>query len=141
MGQYDDVDNPICHILAARLHRVEESIRLNQFLGSINVYKYGLNSLSTNMAIGHRLAKQPILVFSVGLKHASELIEGNLLGMSYRGQLKGPEAEFMNIQFSLRFLGTIWRVLRLEISVYNVCIINQFQTTVARGVKSVSRCE
>jgi hypothetical protein len=40
---------------------------------------------------------------------------------------------------SLRFLGKILRVLRLEISVYNVYIANQFQTTFARravgGVK------
>jgi hypothetical protein len=34
----------------------------------------------------------------------------------------------------LRFLGIILRVLRLEISVYNVFITNQFQTTFARGV-------
>jgi hypothetical protein len=34
---------------------------------------------------------------------------------------------------SLRFLGIILRVLRLEVSVYNVYIANQFQTTFARG--------
>ncbi len=45
---------------------------------------------------------------------------------------------------SLKFLGISLRVLRLEISVYNVYITNQFQTTFARGgggggvVKSVS---
>jgi len=44
------------------------------------------------------------------------------------------------------FLGIIVRVLRLEVSVYNAYITNQFQTTFAqggRGVKSVSRgdCE
>ncbi len=43
---------------------------------------------------------------------------------------------------SLRFLGIILRVLRLEVSVYNVNITNQFQpafTQGGRGVKSVSR--
>jgi hypothetical protein len=42
----------------------------------------------------------------------------------------------------LRFLGIILRVLRLEVSVYNVYITNQFKTTIAqggRGVKSISR--
>ncbi len=34
---------------------------------------------------------------------------------------------------SLRFLGIILRVLRLEVFVYNVYIINQFQTTFAQG--------
>ncbi len=43
------------------------------------------------------------------------------------------EAEFMNEQISLRLLGIILRVLRLEISVYNVYIKNQFQTTFAGG--------
>ncbi len=33
---------------------------------------------------------------------------------------------------SLRFLGIILRVLRLEVSVYHVYITNQFQTTFAR---------
>jgi hypothetical protein len=33
----------------------------------------------------------------------------------------------------LRFLGIILRVLRLEVSVYNVYITNPFQTTVAQG--------
>jgi hypothetical protein len=32
-----------------------------------------------------------------------------------------------------RFQGIIWRVLRLEVSVYNVYITNQFQTTFAQG--------
>jgi hypothetical protein len=45
----------------------------------------------------------------------------------------------------LRFLGIILRVLRPEVSVYNVYSTNQFQTTFAQGrgevksVKSVSR--
>ncbi len=42
----------------------------------------------------------------------------------------------------LRFLGIILRVLRLEVSVYNVDISNQFQTTFAQEgggeVKSVT---
>jgi hypothetical protein len=45
---------------------------------------------------------------------------------------------------SLRVLGTILRVLRLEVSVYNVYITNQFQTlliTGGRGIKSVNRSE
>jgi hypothetical protein len=48
----------------------------------------------------------------------------------------------------LRFLGINLKELRLEVSVYNVYITNQFQTTFAKGgrgegVKSVSRgdCE
>jgi hypothetical protein len=39
----------------------------------------------------------------------------------------------MNVQFSLRFLGIILRVLRLEVSVCNVCITKKFQTTFVRG--------
>jgi hypothetical protein len=42
----------------------------------------------------------------------------------------------------LRFLGIKLRVLRLEVSMYNVYITNQFQPTFAQeggGVKSVSR--
>jgi hypothetical protein len=35
---------------------------------------------------------------------------------------------------SLRSLGIILRVLRLEVSVFNVYITNQFQTTFAQGV-------
>ncbi len=34
---------------------------------------------------------------------------------------------------ALRFQGIILRVLRLEVSVYNVYITNQFQTTFAEG--------
>jgi hypothetical protein len=34
---------------------------------------------------------------------------------------------------SLRFLGIILRVLRLEVSVYNVYITNQFKATFVRG--------
>ncbi len=34
---------------------------------------------------------------------------------------------------SLRFLDIILRVLRLEVSVYNVYITNQFQNTFAQG--------
>jgi hypothetical protein len=54
------------------------------------------------------------------------------------------EAKFINVQFtiSLSFLGRILRVHRLEVSVYNVYITNQFQTTFAQKegeVKSVSR--
>jgi hypothetical protein len=47
----------------------------------------------------------------------------------------------------LRFLDIILRVIRLEVSVDNVCITNQFQTTFAQGweggVKFVTRgdCE
>jgi hypothetical protein len=37
----------------------------------------------------------------------------------------------MNI-ISLRFLGIIWRVLRLEVSPHNVYKTNQFQTTFAQ---------
>jgi hypothetical protein len=45
-----------------------------------------------------------------------------------------PEVEFKNIgTISFRFLGIILRVLRLEVSVYNVYITNKFQTTFAQG--------
>jgi hypothetical protein len=43
-----------------------------------------------------------------------------------------PEAKFMKVQFW--FLGIILRVLRLEVSAYNVYITNHFQTTSAGGV-------
>ncbi len=43
--------------------------------------------------------------------------------------LMNPEAEFMSVQF----LGIILRVIRLEVSVYNIYITNQSQTTVAQG--------
>ncbi len=45
---------------------------------------------------------------------------------------------------SLRFLGILLRILKLEVSVYNVYITNQLQTTFAQGgwgVKSVSTVE
>jgi hypothetical protein len=42
-----------------------------------------------------------------------------------------PEAEFHELTILLRFLDVILRVLRLEFSVYNVYITNQFQTTFA----------
>jgi hypothetical protein len=46
---------------------------------------------------------------------------------------------------SLRFLGIILRVLRLEVSVYNVNITNEFQTTIAKGeggkIRSRGDCE
>jgi hypothetical protein len=50
-----------------------------------------------------------------------------------------PEAEVMNVQFRLRFLGII---SDLEVSVYNAYMTNQFQTAFAQegwGVISVSR--
>jgi hypothetical protein len=43
-----------------------------------------------------------------------------------------------------RFLGIILRVLRLEVSVYNVNITNPFQTTFAKGrgkIRSRGDCE
>ncbi len=48
-----------------------------------------------------------------------------------------PKAEFMNVQFLLRFLVTILRVLRLEVTYTNFFITNQFQG--GGGVKFVSR--
>jgi hypothetical protein len=45
----------------------------------------------------------------------------------------GTEPEFMNVQFRRGFLGIILRVLRLEVSLYNVYIKNQFQITFAQG--------
>jgi hypothetical protein len=39
----------------------------------------------------------------------------------------------MKKKISLRFLGIIFRVLKLEVSVYNVYITNQFQITFAQG--------
>jgi len=43
-----------------------------------------------------------------------------------------PKAEFINV-ISLRFLGLTLKVLRLEVSMYNVYITNQFQAAFARG--------
>jgi hypothetical protein len=53
------------------------------------------------------------------------------------------EAEFMHVRFRRGFLTyVILRVSRLEVSVFNVYITNQFQTTSTQGgeggVKSVS---
>ncbi len=42
------------------------------------------------------------------------------------------EAEFTKRTISFRFLGIILRVLRLEVSVYNVFTTNELQTTFAR---------
>jgi hypothetical protein len=39
----------------------------------------------------------------------------------------------MNVKISLRFLGILLRVLRLEVSVDKVYAINQFQITFAQG--------
>ncbi len=45
-----------------------------------------------------------------------------------------PKAEFMNVQLiSWRFLGIVLKVFRLEVSVCNVYITNQFQTNFAQG--------
>ncbi len=33
----------------------------------------------------------------------------------------------------MRFLGIVLRVLRLEVSIYDVCIANQFQATFDQG--------
>jgi hypothetical protein len=62
-----------------------------------------------------------------------------------RGAENCTEAEFMNA-ISLRFLGIILRVLRLEISIYNVHhkpVATHFCSRGGGGVKSVSRgdCE
>ncbi len=43
------------------------------------------------------------------------------------------EAEFMSVQFLLRFLGIILRVLRLEVSVYNVKLQNSFKPFLLKG--------
>ncbi len=45
----------------------------------------------------------------------------------------GTRSRILEHTISLRFLGLILRVLRLEVSVYNVFITNQFQTTFAHG--------
>jgi hypothetical protein len=42
---------PYFSYLSARLHRLAESISRNRFLGSINVYKYGLWKDNTGRAI------------------------------------------------------------------------------------------
>ncbi len=49
---------------------------------------------------------------------------------SCKGQ---PEAEFMNVQFCWGILVITLRVLRPEVSLYNIYIANQFQTTFAQG--------
>jgi hypothetical protein len=45
-----------------------------------------------------------------------------------------PEAEFMKVQFRSGFLGIISRVLRLDVSVYNIYLTSQFQTTCSKSV-------
>ncbi len=56
-------------------------------------------------------------------------------GTSYVSiNIANPEAEFMHVRtISLRFLGIVLTVLRLQVSVYNVYITNQFPTTFAGG--------
>ncbi len=56
---------------------------------------------------------------------------GKLTRVSW--QLYMYEAEFMKVTISSRFLDLIVRVLRLEVSIYNVYISDQLQTTFARG--------
>ncbi len=72
----------------------------------------------------------PLLLFQYSLHKPQQRHSG-----------KCTEAEFMNVSL-LRFLGIIFRVLRLEVSVYNVYITKLFQTSFAQEggvVKSVSR--
>jgi hypothetical protein len=45
----------------------------------------------------------------------------------------------MDVQFRLKFLGIILRILRLEDSVHNVYITNQFQITFAQEEESETR--
>ncbi len=54
---------------------------------------------------------------------------GRFLGMS--------RSRILERTFSLRFLGVILRVFRLEVFTYIVYITNQFQTTIAHGVGGV----
>ncbi len=50
--------------------------------------------------------------------------------------MSSPEAEFMNVQLRWSFL----RVLRLEVSVYNVYITNQYQTAFSQGEEGSEFC-
>ncbi len=47
------------------------------------------------------------------------------------GPISLPRSRIHELTISLRFLGIILRVLKLEVSVYNVYIKNQFQPTFA----------
>ena len=53
--------------------------------------------------------------------------------MSNRLACANTNVEFIERGISLRFLGLILRFLRLEFSLYNVYITNQFQTTFGLG--------
>jgi hypothetical protein len=46
-------DNPIFSFWAARLQRLAKSTPQNRFLGSLNVYKYGLRGLTKNAIYLH----------------------------------------------------------------------------------------
>jgi hypothetical protein len=70
----------------------------------------------------------------------------SVCALSKQKEFMKPEAEFMNVQFSRGFWAYSWEFSwRVEVSVYNVYITDQLQTTFAqeggggRGVKSISR--
>ena len=82
------------------------------------------------------------------LHRLAELIPWNIPGLHKRLKIRAlyctlhsfienTEAEFINVLFSLKFLGIILRVLRLEVSVYNVYITNQINPLFKNNVPSI----
>ncbi len=102
----------------------------------LNIFNRSLYCIEQGWSSPYRKVSDFLVFFSLVLVFtASRFI---LICVS-RSQIHGRTV-------SLRFLGIILRVLRLEVSSYNVYITNQFQTTfaqVGRGVKSISKgvCE
>ncbi len=66
---------------------------------------------------------------------------GSTMDLNHCKRIEEDWSRIHERTISLRFLSIILRVHRLEVSIYNVYITNQFQTTFAtggRGVESVS---
>ncbi len=93
--------------------------------------------------LGYARLTWPKHIYSVKCDKENAL---NGRSLCSRWTLGYPETRIHERTISSRFLGIILSVLRLEVSLYNVYISNQFQTTFAQGeagVKSISRgdCE
>jgi hypothetical protein len=72
------------------------------------------------------------LLYSTSLRH--------ILGKNFLYGVSHSWSRILELTISLRFLSIILRVLRLEVSVYNVYITNEFQTTFAQGGGGDTRC-
>ncbi len=95
-----------------------------------------------------KLCRSPYWMFAIFIylsnnilrttKRKNTIIQSNLHCSAFPPSLLRPEAEFMNV-ISLTFLGIILRVLRLEVSIYNVYLTipvsNNFCSRRGRGGK------